>query len=161
MRYCSSTSASSIMILFFYYSIYWALISLYTSWTSTSTRLIDSECIDCEDISLRFYSLYSFLFVFSSSASFASSVIANYASLSFISYDYTSWRKSSSLFAIGKIFFLYYFNIMNFRSHILQILPWILSPVLSCVDWGNMRDLSRQSLQYFMAQNSHCTGFFT
>ena len=89
----------------------------------------------------------------------ASFTVSNWALLSFISYAYTIWRISSSLFSIGLIFFLYCLSIRNFRSQILHILPSIFEPFSSLIEFGKVLKRTQQSLQNFIAQNSHVTGF--
>ena len=56
---------------------------------------------------------------------------------------------------------LYCSSIINLRSQILQILPSILSPFSSSIEFGKALERIRQSGQYFIAQKSHCTGFLS
>ena len=119
----------------------------------------DSSCSDTDIIPFLLEFLYSICFSVNYCCIRASFTISNWALLSFISYAYTICRISSSLFSIGFIFFLYCLSIRNFRSQILQILPSIFEPFSSLIEFGKVLNRKQQSLQNFIAQNSHVTGF--
>ena len=119
----------------------------------------DSSCRATDVITFLLEFLYSICFSDNYCCKRASFTFSNWALLSFISYAYTICRISSSLFSMGLIFFLYCLSMINFRSQILQIFPSIFEPFSSLIEFGKVRKRKQQSLQNFIAQNSHVTAF--